>query len=87
MWYARQGLYGVVALSVVVSCATPMASYPIVMQGPGFDQVRYQEAVDDCRAMIERQYSSAGQAQQVAGSAGVGAVGSGKAHRIWSLRS
>lgn len=40
---------------LLTACATPYASRPIVMQGPGFDVAAYDRAVMDCRQMIERQ--------------------------------
>lgn len=46
----------VTALCLVVilfsACATPMASRPIVMVGPGFNAIEYEAALQGCRQMV-----------------------------------
>jgi outer membrane lipoprotein SlyB len=54
-WMRGTGMALVVVM--LAACATPMASRPIVMQGPGFDQHEYDLALATCRTMIERQMS------------------------------
>jgi hypothetical protein len=48
------------------ACATSRSIQPIVFQGPGFDQVRYQADLADCHRMVESQSPGAGSAADVA---------------------
>jgi outer membrane lipoprotein SlyB len=52
-WIRGTGMALVVVM--LAACATPMASRPIVMQGPGFDVAAYDVALSDCRQMVLRQ--------------------------------
>lgn len=50
----------------LTACATARSISPIVFQGPGFNQVAYQAAVDDCYRMVESQAPGAASAADVA---------------------
>jgi len=78
MPHTRSFAVVVLCAVMVTACATSRSISPIVFQGPGFEQARYQTDLEDCYRMVEQQApgfgSSAGVAAKTIGGGILGAV-------------